>query len=612
MFSMLRQVGSFLRGNSTPFQIFATTVLAGILGFLPGFQQAPGLTLAALLLLFILKTNLFLAGITALVARLLGLALQPVSFALGRWMIDGPLSGLFENLINGPVTAWFGFENYVASGGLILGVVFGFIIGFVFSKFLSSFRRKMAALDRSEGFQAVSGNPFVRFVGWIFFGGIKAKEDWEAMDKKWVGRPFRWIGLIVAAIVVAGIVTSPYLIPDAWLAKVVREQVEPLNGATVDLESLQLDVAGGTLAIGSLGLCDPNDLEQNLFESIRLEASLSESDLLARKYAIDRLEVSGARVNELRETPGKRVGPAPKPAPDPDLPEGEGGEEDEEKAVSIEGAIEKADEWKARLAEVKKWIGKMKGSKEETGDEAGETLEERLERLAQELGYANVIASHRISEKPRFTIHELVVNGLTVRQLPGELLNVLGSGISTEPHLVEGSSTVEVSSESGRLGLALTLEAESGPVSFHYKELDVATVKGWLKDGSKFPFAGGHFNLQAEGTLTGGEVYLPIQVTAVGSQFQFRGKTFRAPETPFTVLVTGALDNPTIRPQLKGLLAGAKGELIEEGKSRVMEKIDEKLGGKLDGILGGDKDGGGAGGALDSFLKRRQEKKQGN
>ncbi len=618
MIPSLRSVGGFLRGDSTPFQIFSTTILASIIGFLPGFQQAPGMMLAGFLLLLIVNTNLFLAGIVGSIARLLGLALQPVSFGVGRWLIDGPLSSLFTSLINGPVTAWFGFENYVASGGLLLGAVFGLVAGIVFSGIIAGFRKRMAALESVETFQKASNFWLSRFFGWIFFGGLKGKEDWETMNQRKIGKPVRFIGIGIAVVVIGLLVASPYLISNTWLASVVRNQVEPLNGATVDLEAVDLDLASGKLAVETLALCDPNELKQNLFQSVRLEASLSESDLLSRKYAIDRLEVSGAKINEMREQPGKRIGPKPEPSADPDLPDPTQEDEDE-RTFSIEGAVDKADELKAHLAELKKWLGKISGGKEEDAgiDGEGETLEERLERLAKELGYAQVIASHRIADKPRFTIHELVVNDVTVRQMPGETLNVLGTDLSTEAHLVEGASTLQVTSDSDRLGLALTIDKDSGPLTFHYRELPTETVKGWLKKDSKFPFSGGHFNIEANGTLTGGEVHLPLQVTAVGSQLQLGGRTFNAPEVPFTVLISGALDNPRIRPQLKELLRGAKGQLLEEGKSKVRDKINEKLGDRFNGILGGGSEEDGesgmdkAGSALDSFLQRRKEKKEG-
>jgi hypothetical protein len=40
-------------------------------------------------------------------------------------LLDGPTQGLFKALINAPVFALFGFDNYVATGALALGLVIG-------------------------------------------------------------------------------------------------------------------------------------------------------------------------------------------------------------------------------------------------------------------------------------------------------------------------------------------------------------------------------------------------------------------------------------------------------------------------------------------------------
>jgi hypothetical protein len=44
-----RTVGRILRGKATPFQLFTACVLGAMLGFIPGFAQAPGLMIAVML-----------------------------------------------------------------------------------------------------------------------------------------------------------------------------------------------------------------------------------------------------------------------------------------------------------------------------------------------------------------------------------------------------------------------------------------------------------------------------------------------------------------------------------------------------------------------------------
>ena len=115
---LTRSVGNFLRGKATPGQLFVAALLGGMLGFLPtffapnnaggGFAQAPGLILSLLFLPLVLNVNLALVGLVAIIAKLLSLMLLPVSFAIGRVLLDGPLQPLFQFLVNAPVTAWLG------------------------------------------------------------------------------------------------------------------------------------------------------------------------------------------------------------------------------------------------------------------------------------------------------------------------------------------------------------------------------------------------------------------------------------------------------------------------------------------------------------------------
>lgn len=581
MLFQIRDFGEFLRGDATPFQLLSATILAGILSFLPGFTHCPGLFIAAALLFLILNTNFFVAGFVAAGGKLLGLLLQPVSFELGRQLIDERAIPLFTRLINGPVSAWCGFENYVATGSLILGAAYGIVTGLAAVLLLSGFRRQMMRASESGSFQKLAASPLSRALTWTFFGE-KAEDDWKGLAARKIGKPVRVTGVIFATLVVLLLVAAPRLLPPSWLARLACAQLAPWNGATVDIAAVEADPAGGKLAISELALCDPSDLNRNTFAATRLEANLSTADLLARKYALDRLEISGAQLGSPRMSPGRKAGAPPKLSPTPDT--SAGGEGDP--TFSIDGSLKQAEEWKARLAQVKKWIEKLSPPPQEKPSQpGGETLEDRLRRQARELGYAAVVASHRIQESPRFTIRELLARDVRIHQLPGEILDVRGSLLSTQPQLLPGPSQISAESRSGKLGLSLTLDRDAGPLAFHYDELPVDTVKGWMSDPGRFPFVGGHFKLTARGTLQGTQIQLPIQVTPVGSQLRIAGALRPAPQVPFTVVLSGSLDNPKIRPQLKDLLRGAKDQLLQQGTEAVKTKLQEKVGEKLKGLL---------------------------
>src|SRR5688572_4012243 len=118
-----RQIGKIIRGKATPLQIMMAAILGSMLGFTPGFWEAPGLIVALTLLLIVLNANLGVAAMVGLVAKLVSYALMPISFEVGRVMLDGPTQGVFKAMINAPGTALMGFEHYLTTGAAAVGLV---------------------------------------------------------------------------------------------------------------------------------------------------------------------------------------------------------------------------------------------------------------------------------------------------------------------------------------------------------------------------------------------------------------------------------------------------------------------------------------------------------
>ena len=159
---LTRQIGKVLRGNSTPVQMMMACILGSLLGFVPGLQQAPGLLLALIFVLIILNANLALGAITGILAKLVSTPLIPVSYNVGKFLLDGPTQGLFKTFVNAPVLAFFGFEYYTVTGGQLVGLIFGIIVGVIVIKGMKAFRIKMADLEKnSEKFKKFSSNFFV-------------------------------------------------------------------------------------------------------------------------------------------------------------------------------------------------------------------------------------------------------------------------------------------------------------------------------------------------------------------------------------------------------------------------------------------------------------------
>jgi len=122
-----RKIGGLLRGKATPFQLMAACILGALLGFAPSPLQAPALYVLLVAVLLVVNANLGLALLTAGLARLLSFVAVPVSFEVGRFLLDGPTSGLAQSIVNAPILAWCGLEYYAVAGGQLIGLVVGIL-----------------------------------------------------------------------------------------------------------------------------------------------------------------------------------------------------------------------------------------------------------------------------------------------------------------------------------------------------------------------------------------------------------------------------------------------------------------------------------------------------
>ena len=180
--------------------LLAACVLGGVIGFVPGFSLAPGLMIALILLLIVINANLLAAILVGALGELASLAAAGVSFKIGGFLLDGPTQPIFKSMINAPVLAFFGFEYYTVTGGMVLGIVFGLLCGVVMLKSLSGFRKKMASIEEgSETYQRLQGKLWFRLMAFIFFGkGKGKKKSWDELQQKKIGLPVRPVGVVFA------------------------------------------------------------------------------------------------------------------------------------------------------------------------------------------------------------------------------------------------------------------------------------------------------------------------------------------------------------------------------------------------------------------------------
>ena len=602
-----RKLGKVLRGGATPFQVVAASVLASLIAFVPGFAQAPRLMVFWVALLVLFNANLFLAGLVGLGGKLVALLLAPLSFGVGRFLLEGPTRGLFSELVNAPVFAWFGFDYFLVTGGVLVGLIVGLAVGFAVVVLLRRTWRKLADLEGgSTRFKAWSEKRWIKVVLFIFVGGVKGKKSYDDLLARTWGNPLRPLGLVLVVLLgVLGYVGAQFF-DSAIVTAMVRSGLERANGATVDLESADVALADGRVVLNGLAVADPDKLETNLLAAKSVEAKLSTSDLLRKRAVVDSVVVSGATQGERRAVRGVRIGPE---------------EDDESKSgdwkfpdmQSIEDIMENADVWKERLATVRRWLDRLKGqggAKEEPGEGAGPSYEERLRERVRLLGYANVRDETLIEKSPRLLIRVIEAEEVRAADLPDDPLNIRAENLSTEPHLVDAPPTLRVASKSGRLLANVAVPSGADPqLELSMKALSIDDLVAQLKASSKPALQGGTLDFAASGVISGHDSNLPITFTLHDTHLALGGSK---PTALNQLAVAGTVRGPINNPAIKIDAGAMKDALVESGKQELSNQLQSELQKKLgkpndEGSGKSDDLKKAAGKLLDGFLKGRTE-----
>jgi uncharacterized protein (TIGR03546 family) len=587
MFFLLRKIARLLRGKVTPFQIIAGCLLGTMLGFMPGWAHAPGLIAALSLGLILINANLLLAGLVGLAARLLALLLLPVTFQVGHFLLDGPARGFFKLLVNTPVLALFGFDSYVATGGLAVGGLLGLAAGLLMARAVTAFRRRMADAGRhSARYQELMGKKWMRFGVFVLAGGGMKQPDYAALLQKHTGNPIRPLGAVLVVLSLAlGVILCQFF-ASTIVTTALRDGLEQANGATVDLAGADIDLKAGRMVLRGLAAADPNALDTDLFRAERIEADISGVSLLRKRLQLDRVVITGATSGEPRRVPGRRIASAAEPSSPIKWPD----------AKSIGDCIKNARVWRERLAQAQKWLDQLSGSDAAKGPAAGESLEARLQRTAAAQGYANVTAAHLVTGAPTLLISDLQANKVTVRTIPGESLDFTAHNLSTQPALAGGAPEISITSASDRIGFhasfaGLSRAGGDNSITFHYRGLPVDRVMQSLKLTGGTTLKGGTIDLAAQGRYLAGDgtIDLPLDTTLRDTTLTLNGRATKISSFTLPIGLTGPLDNPRIKIDAQSLGKLALQAGADALRDKAAEQLKGQAGGFFNSLLGGKK-----------------------
>lgn len=599
---LIRSLGKTLRGRATPFQVVSACVLGSTLGFLPGFAAAPGLLVALTLLLIVLNANLGVAALVGAGAKLASLLLTPLSFAVGRALLDGPTQPIFRWLINAPVFALFGFDRYLTTGAAAVGLIVGLGVGFALVSLLAAFRGRMAGLEESsEAYRRLASRWWARLLAYLCVGKGHGKATYaQLLERKW-GNPIRPLGAALVVLVVGLLWLAQQFLSGPILTAALVRGLEQANGATVDLADARADLRAGTLSLTGLAMADPNELSTDLFRAATLTADISGADLLRGRVGLDNLVLADATSGAPRRTPGRIVGRPPTPTP---APPAQGAEK------SVEDYLAQARLWKERLAQARRWLDAISGggadATPQTPGQTTETLRERLEREVREKGYANVKADHLIEGAPTFLIRDLLAQGITASQLPGEVLDLHAVNLSSHPHLVAEDARIEARSRSGNLLADISIAGGAGRATegdglrFVYKGVAGDTIGSALAIGGKPLIRGGTVDLDLNAGWEDGRVgsiKAPLEVTLHDTTLMATDKGVAIKELSLPIGLRGPIDNPRVTIDADrladALVKAGAGALVEKGKQEAEKALEKAAGKALDklggGLLGGKK-----------------------
>lgn len=578
-----RKIGKFLRGKTTPWQILSASLLGGLIGSFPGFTQGPLLLLLLLFLLLILNANLFVGGLVLLGSKILVLLLLPLLFRIGVFLLEGPLGNLVAPLVNAPVTAWFGLEYYVMLPSLLCGLLFGLVAGLALLKGLNGFRERMGRLEEgSEKYNAYVAKWWVRALAWIFFGGLKGKKSWEELRQKKVGLPVRPLGILFVIGLSVLLYVGLQLLDTRIVTSILRDRLEQLNGATVDLAALEIRPAEGKAVITGLAMADPENLGANRFSSERIVASISGLNLLAKKLVLDEVIVEEAATGTERRIRGRVVEKPAEKAEEPEEPQVE------EEAKPLEEYLGEATVWKERLDTIKRLYDKVAPHLKKDEEKKEEPAPEKkswfgkLQERAKESGYTAVTADGLVRSSPRLWLRQLSVDNLKVAG-SGQRFAVKGTDLATQPLLLEERGNVELSRADGDFELRLLLPGAAEPtrsgLSLRMDNLAVSDLEEAA--GRSLPLQGGTVHFTGEGEIDAGELDLPLKVVLRNTTVNAFGQQLQVDELPLEVKLSGPLDQPRL-----DLPEDALKEAVEEGgKQQLKKMIDEKAGDKLKELL---------------------------
>jgi uncharacterized protein (TIGR03546 family) len=566
----VRKLSGVFRGNVAPPLIVLTVLLGFWFGLTPGFS---GLHIAIIALVLVINVHLALFLLSAAVGKAVCLAAAPLLYHVGIW-VQGSLGGLLAFLASIPIVGLTDFSRFATAGAVVLGPVIGLFAGLGMAFLVIRFRRIMMTVDeKSEKFRKWYSNPAIRFFDWLIIG--KRTKDVKSMFKKAVY--IRKVGVALAVVLVGAFLLGVHFLQGSALKNYATSTLGRVNGAEVDLAQLNVSVLGGSVSAEGFEMTDAEKPQQDQLVIEKAATSASVYDLLLGRVYMNKVELTGMKFGQARQTPGEVFPKAPEPPADQN-----GYSVDIKDLQTLDKYVKNGQQVKEWLQKLSNWLPKSK--KEAPAPAAQEQPTKYLEYLK---------AKAVTSPTPKVWAKEVLADKVAI---PSSLFGnseVQLLNLSDVPRAVSEPITLQLKSHDTQAMLKATMDySKSGPpvVSGTFEGFDLSKIQSLLGDQAGITFQSGIASGTFTGQLTSDKVDLAINLSLKDLQAKGQGKgvlglggdqTTEIMQTLNELGTTIRVVGPTTQPRLvfdaKGLTDQFKNALAKAGKDRALKEVDSAL-----------------------------------
>ncbi|MCH2174232.1 MAG: hypothetical protein MK193_00720 [Lentisphaeria bacterium] len=574
---LIRKVVKILRGGAGTREIFLGMLLGIILGMIPGLQ---GLSLAVTFVILLLNANIGFTLLGLAIGKVLCYALAMVSFQLGYILIQEIGLSFFQAIQNTPILALLGFDNYSLVGGLPLSIIIGIIAGKIFASMVTKIREQMIQAGEQKHIAALLEKKWAKFLIWATFGKAKVPME-EVLNKE--SALFRKAGIIFAGIIVTGILVIQFFLAAPIMKKGIISAIQTQTGAEVNISTLHFSPLEGELEILNLEIADPQKLTHNLIQTNRIYGKISVSDLLRKRFLIEKVEITQALLERERANKALIIYPEVVEVNKQQQAEVEVDEDPLALGVTV-GELEDYFKQGKELKEKLRQFAEYLSSEEPEAFTDPNNLKEQALLRAEQEGYLNVSATNLAKEVPRILLNELIINEISVNENWSEM-KLQAKNISSHPYLTSEPTPIyvkQIDKDEEIIFVQLNLHQIN---SNHELKINLKNhrlndlIK--LSDKVDFKITQGRVNLTLNGLFSPKSLNLPYKMVISELAIEGKGEEIYGLNADIVIDTIAAMDTLTVDGEIAGSMYVPKVHVNTKELQSELEKAAKDAGKKI-------------------------------